>query len=459
MYGISKETADFAEKHNVTMTSKIWIPGSLMSYRDIDSMLECLFLVNEFEGGKGHHDGHMKGRSTEHVLANRMLTLETKHKKILDSLERDKPRLITTNARPQPGSSNLKLATSQLDKVVLPKPGKNVSPRAGVEKGYEMVAATFPDNVFIVGCDLDTSTKLGKARSHLKLDHQFEMSIEEQASALLADGLAMSSDQPQLNIFSTFAAFFEGIAREGFELWRYQRNLNGSNEGLNVTFHLSHVGACTGRDHFSGWGLDWINLAIGYLPHLHRFYAPGDARSAFIAVCDLAAHYGGHIIGIPRDNLPILSKQDNQEPFFNPGDSWEAVSKLRSYEGANHAILAMGAPAFLAVTAADQLQKGKIPTDVYIVNGLPLESSALQLILQKYSGGIVTIEDGIIGSRDTCLRGFASFLACAAPKDSMPFEHIGIVDPRIAPSDGHIEVWDHFGITAEALIAAVRSMV
>ena len=39
---------------------------------------------------------------------------------------------------------------------------------------------------------------------------------------------------------------------------------------LNVTFHLSHVGACTGRDHFAGWSLDWINLAIGYLPRNFR---------------------------------------------------------------------------------------------------------------------------------------------------------------------------------------------
>src|SRR5690606_35874639 len=127
------------------------------------------------------------------------------------------------------------------------------------------VAKAHPESVFVVSCDLDASTKLGKARSFLSQDRQFEMSIEEQASALLADGLAMCTDRPQLNVFSTFAAFFEGIAREGLELWRYQRNLNGINEGLNVAFHMSHVGACTGRDHFSGWSLDWVNMAIGYV--------------------------------------------------------------------------------------------------------------------------------------------------------------------------------------------------
>jgi transketolase C-terminal domain/subunit len=58
--------------------------------------------------------------------------------------------------------------------------------------------------------------------------HHFEMSIEEQAASLLADGLAYSSREPQLNVFATFAAFFEGIAREGFEMWRYQRNLTAA---------------------------------------------------------------------------------------------------------------------------------------------------------------------------------------------------------------------------------------
>ncbi len=107
------------------------------------------------------------------------------------------------------------------------------------------------------------------------------MSIQEQAATLMTDGLSFVEDRPQLNVFATFAAFMEGIAREGLEFWRYQRNLDGANEGLNVLLHFAHVGANTGRDHFSGWSLDWINVALGYLPFLHRFYAPADARAAF----------------------------------------------------------------------------------------------------------------------------------------------------------------------------------
>jgi deoxyxylulose-5-phosphate synthase len=275
---------------------------------------------------------------------------------------------------------------------------------------------------------------------------------------MMANGLAMSSSKPQLNVFSTFAAFFEGIAREGFEMWRYQRNLNGINEGLNATMHLSHVGSCTGRDHFSGWSLDWINLGLSYLPYLHRFYAPADARAAFIAVLDLAANYGGHIIGIPRDNLPVLTKQKGNKALWDGDSKWEPVTKYRNTKGAKKAILALGAPAFLAGEAFDKLKSTKNKVDVFIINGFPLKKNQMEKIIEKYTKGIVTIEDGIIGSPSTGLSGFAGMVRSAAYGTKLPLEHLGISDPQIAPSEGHLEVWEHFGITTKALIESVKRL-
>ncbi len=419
-FGLSMDTEIFAKKQNVDMNTNIWIPGSLMSYRDVGPMLECLFLVNDLPGGKGHHDGHMKGRNLDEVLKNPMLRLTDSHQKCLTSLNSGKKHRVITKARPGKGSKNLVFKDSAIAEVSLPLPGKPVSPRAGVEAAYALVAKSFPDKMFVVSCDLDTSTKLEKARGFLPAHHCFEMSIEEQASALMANGLAMSSHAPQLNVFSTFAAFFEGIAREGFEMWRYQRNLNGINEGLNVTFHLSHVGACTGRDHFSGWSLDWITLAMGYLPYLHRFYAPADARSAFIAVRDLAAHYGGHIIGIPRDNLPVLTKQDSDKPLWEATDKWEPVTVFRRFPGARRAVLAIGAPAYLAGAAAEKLSAEGIATDVYVINGLPIEEKDLGEIFKHYPEGLVTIEDGIIATTDSGLRGFAGLISGAAKMQKVP---------------------------------------
>jgi len=458
MYNIVGEIKEYAQKNNVSMDKEIWIPGSLMSYRDVGPMLDCVFLVNDLEGGKGHHDGHMLGRDADQVLQNPMLTYSENQKSALDEIYKEPKKSVITRSRPAPGSENLVLTESALNEIDLPKPGKNVSPRAGVDKGYAAVAKSFPDNMFIVSCDLDASTKLGSAKKLLPKDHTFEMSIEEQASALMANGLAMSSYRPQLNVFSTFAAFFEGIAREGFEMWRYQRNLNGVNEGLNVTFHLSHVGSCTGRDHFSGWSLDWINLALTYMPYLHRFYAPADARAAFIAIRDLAAHYGGHIVGIPRDNLPILTKQGEDTPLWEADSPWKPITQYRSVDGATKAILAFGAPAFIAEEAFNLLKERGEKVDVFIVNGLPLAVDELSDIFTKYNEGIITIEDGIIGTRATGLAGFAGLISGAAYGYNIPLEHLGIKDPRVAPSEGHREVWEHFGLTTEALVAAVQRL-
>ena len=60
-------------QHQVALDTEIWIPGSLMSFRDAHAMCECLFYVNNLPGGEGHHDGGMKGRDEAAVLANPML--------------------------------------------------------------------------------------------------------------------------------------------------------------------------------------------------------------------------------------------------------------------------------------------------------------------------------------------------------------------------------------------------
>ena len=452
-FGIGAEVEAITGKNGVSMDQEIWVPGSLMSYRDIVPMLECVLLVNDLPGGVDHHDGHMKGRDEAEVLGNVMLTRDEAQQAAFDEISGAAKAEVTTNARPVAGTANLTLNAEQLAEISLPEAGKKTSARAGSEAGYAAVAKAHPNDTFIVSCDLNPSTKLGKAAAQVPAQNQIELSIEEQAALLVADGLAMSSYKPQVNVVSTFSAFFEGIAREGLELWRYQRNLNGVNEGLNVIMHMSHVGACTGRDHFSGWSLDWVTLAIGYLPYVDRFYAPADARGAFVAVKDACARYGAHIVAIPRDNLLVLSDESGNA-LYNPDSEWEAVTPLRKHDGAKTAILALGATAGIAQDAAEQLGGS---ADVYVVNGLPLPDGFLADIFEKYDG-VVTAEDGIIGTRCTGVRGFAGLVLSAASDSGTKTEHVGIVDPRIAPSEGHHEVWEHFGITSDAIVAAVKSL-
>jgi deoxyxylulose-5-phosphate synthase len=302
---------------------------------------------------------------------------------------------------------------------------------------------------------LNPSTKLGKAASLVPEGHSFELSIQELAGSLVTDGLSLMQDGPQLNVFATFAAFIEGIAREGFEMWRYQRNLDGRNEGLNVVMHLSHIGACTGRDHFSGWSLDWVNLALGYLPFLRRFYAPADARNAFLAVKDAAAEYGGHIVAIPRDNLPVLTRQGSSDPLWNATDAWTPSTVLRQFADSRVVILAVGAPTYLAAEAADQAAAQGIFADAIVVNGFPLADSFFADIAARYER-VITIEDGLIGTVDSGLRGFAAFAASQLYRSQVDLDHFGITDPGVAPSEHFHKVWEHYGMTTAALLASIR---
>lgn len=454
MYKVTAPTEEFAAKNKVPMSTKIWIPGSLMSFRDEQAMLECLFYVNELPGGHAHHDGGMKGRDEQAVLAGSMLQLSAEEAAALVKLEREPKRRVVTSARPAKGTKNLVVSRADRASVELPGTAEPVSARAGSEAGYALIAKQFPNDCFFISCDLDPSTKLGKASALVPEDHRFEMSIQEQASAIMANGLAVSSRQPQLNVFATFTAFLEGIAREGFEMWRYQRNLNGPIEGLNVVMHLAHVGSNTGRDHFSGWSLDWINMAIGYMPYLRRFYAPADARAAFIAVTDAAMEYGGHMVAISRDNLPVLTKQNSDKPFWDAGDDWESVSTFRKFPGAKAAILAIGAPSYLAGQAAEAAAAKGVPTDVYIINGLPLPTDFLAKLAKQYKH-VITIEDGLIGNDESGLRGFAALVSSHLASSGVTLKHFGITDPSVAPSDHYSVVWEHFQMTEAALTAAL----
>jgi hypothetical protein len=99
-YGILAEVSVFAAKHKVPLTTPIWIPGSLMSFRDVHAMLECVFYVNNLPGGEGHHDGGMKGRDGEAALTSPMMRLTADETSALQSLYSKPKKVVVTRARP-----------------------------------------------------------------------------------------------------------------------------------------------------------------------------------------------------------------------------------------------------------------------------------------------------------------------------------------------------------------------
>ena len=75
-------------------------------------------------------------------------------------------------------------------------------------------------------------------------------------------------------------------------------------------------------------------------------------------------------------------------------------------------------------------------------------------IASKYSH-VVTIEDGLIGTPASGLRGFAGLVATNLERAGITMDHLGIVDPAVAPSETFDKVWDHFGMTEANLVRAL----
>jgi transketolase C-terminal domain/subunit len=92
--------------------------------------------------------------------------------------------------------------------------------------------------------------------------------------------------------------------------------------------------------------------------------------------------------------------------------------------------------------------------DAYVVNGFPLDDGFLDGLAARYRR-IVTIEDGLIGDPQSGTRGLAGVVATRLAGSGVRLAHLGITDPRIAPSEHFLKVWEHFGMTEDALLGAL----
>ena len=61
----------------------------------------------------------------------------------------------------------------------------------------------------------------------------------------------------------------------------------------------------------------------------------------------------------------------------------------------------------------------------------------------------------MIGTASAGLRGFAALVTGRLAAAGVKFDYFGIVDPQIAPSEAHRQVWEHYGMTEERLAAAL----
>ena len=136
---------------------------------------------------------------------------------------------------------------------------------------------------------------------------------------------------------------------------------------------------------------------------------PPTRGSAFIAVRDAAAGYGGHIVAIPRDNLPVLTKEDGKTPLWNAGDAWTPVTTARERSGAQgrdpddrRAEL----PGRRGQRRGCRTRRDRRTSTSS--TGFPSRRAFSTACRAAYAR-ILTLEDGLIGTVDAGLRGFAAY--------------------------------------------------
>ena len=322
-------------------------------------MLQCLFYVNDLPGGEAHHDGGMKGRDRRRSSSNPMLHADGGGVRARSSAAGgSRTRRSSPTARPAKGTAEPDAVDADVARTSrcrgptsrsrrAPDP-KRPTPRSA--KKYREAAASSSRPISILRpASRRRSTLCPKA-------HHFEMSIEEQAATLLTDGLALQ--QPR------------AAAQRLLDLRRVPRRHRARrlrdvalpaqphrlNEGLNVLMHF----AARRRVHRP-------RSLLGLEPRLDQ---PGARLPAVPAPLLRAGRrarrrsspsatpprgYGGHIVAIPRDNLPVLTRPDGKTPLWNAGDAWTPVDPVRaSGDGAKAAILTVGAPSYLAVAGERQ---------------------------------------------------------------------------------------------------------
>ena len=91
---------------------------------------------------------------------------------------------------------------------------------------------------------------------------------------------------------------------------------------------------------------------------------------------------------------------------------------------------------------------------MYVINGFPVPETFFADVASRYSR-VITLEDGLIGTAESGLRGFAALAASQFYRSGRPLQHFGITDAQVAPSEHFIKIWEHYGMTAAALTTAI----
>lgn len=311
------------------------------------------------------------------------------------------------------------------------------APKKALRKqfGETLVAlgATNP-NLVVLDADLACSTQTADFAKAYPERH-FNQGIAEQDLVNTAAGLATTGKIP---VLSTFAIFATGKA------WEPVRNTVCYSE-LNVKIMPTHSGLSLGEDGASHQSIEDIAL-MRVIPNM-TVLVPADAVQTEAMVRWAINEFIGPVyVRLTRPNWPVFYRNGYQ---FSP----DKIDVLR--EGSDITIVATGEPVYMALLAAEQLQKDHGISAEILNCGVikPLDVGTLAASAQK-TGKVITVESHqfIAG-----LGGAVCEALCDTDRP-VPVKRLGTQD-RFGQSGTAEDLFAEYGIDRPAIVDACRQVL
>ena len=263
-------------------------------------------------------------------------------------------------------------------------------------------------------------------------DRFFNVGIAEPALVDVAVGLAKSGRVP---IANTFAFLF---ATRALEMVRTHLCIGGANVKLAATY----AGLSDSFDGPTHQSISDIAI-MRSLPHM-TIVVPADSLAVSKLLPQVAAWDGPVFMRLCRNELPQIYSQQ-YEPEIGKG------VVLR--DGSDATVIACGVVVARSIQAARKLAGEGLGVQVVEMHTVKPLDCELVVRCARETGAVVTAEEhSIIG-------GLGGAVAeCLSEAHPVPLERVGIAD-RFAESGPYLDLLDKYGLSVEAIIAAVRRVV
>lgn len=302
--------------------------------------------------------------------------------------------------------------------------------REGYGEGL-VVAGERNGDVVALGADITASTKVDLFRDRFP-ERFFNIGIAEQNQMGIAAGMSLAGNIP---FVTNYGVFLAGRAWDQIRTTVCYSN-------LNVKLGGAHGGISVGPDGATHQALEEISI-MRCLPNM-RVVVPVDYHETKKATIAAAETYGPIYIRFGREKVPVIT--DENTPF-------EIGKAYCLKEGSDVAIIACGVMVYKSLVAAEKLAKEGISAMVINNHTIkPMDQDAIIEAAEKTRAIVTAEEHQVAGGMGSAV------LEVLAQNYPVPVKMVGI-DDRFGESGDPEVLMEAFGLTSDAIVAAVKDVI